>query len=118
MYLNMMVAESEKGGGSTIEVEIATLERLNQEDTRLCDELRASCRIGNNTRGGGVQQGKLSCWTLVQGGGVSKRAFSSTNAKALIDGAVSGRRHSTGGGSGDEDSGGSNPGSRKRVFSK
>lgn len=112
-----LVAESDKGG-STIEVEIATLERLNQEDTRLCDDLRASCRIGNNTRGGGVQQGKLSCWALVQGGGVSKRAFSSSTAKALIDGAVSGRRQSTGTGSGDDDSGGSNPGSRKRVFSK
>lgn len=112
------INNTDVNGGSTIEAEIATLERLNHEDTRLCDELKSSCRIGHNTKGGGVQQGKASCWALVQGGGISNKGLLAAG-KGDHDGtAAAGASESNGSGSGEDDGAGSTPGSRKRAFSK
>lgn len=125
-----------------MEAEISTLELLNQRDTMLCDDLRASCRIGPAAKiaaaggglggggggAGGVGGSKPSCWALLEGVGVPKQGLSSSlpapsGAQLRRNGKA--RRDSGGGGGGtgsedDEDTGGAEGGSdsRKRVFSK
>lgn len=104
-----------ENGGSTIDAEIATLERLNQQDSQLCDELRASCTIGNssrNTKTSGGQQVARSCWSLVQGA-LPKGPFSGTTSPRSAE------KGAKAGGKGDGDrEGGESSGAKKRVFSK
>lgn len=98
----------------------------------LCDDLRASCRIGAAAKAsGGAGMGaagglnpnsKPSCWALVEGVGTPKRRLlssvpSGNGAQLRRQAGQSRRDHGGGGGSGDyEENGG--PYSRKRVFSK
>lgn len=106
--------------------EIATIDRLNDEDAKLCEELRVSCRVDSNGKpgegGGGGNRG-FSCWTLAQGDGVPKK-ISTSSAMSLAGGgdseeAAPRRRSSTsGGGSAEDDGDGDTSSSRKRVFSK
>lgn len=113
---------------TSIDADIATLERLNKLDAKLCEDLRHSCRL--NTSGvvssksrGQNHQEKPSCWALVTGAGVSKKAFSSSASISLggdgndTEGGRDGSRRDGSGGE-DDDGTGNTSNSRKRVFSK
>lgn len=104
-----------ENGGSTIDAEIATLERLNNQDSQLCDELRASCTIGisnRNAKTSGGQQVARSCWSLVQGA-LPKGPFSGTTSPRSAE------KGAKAGGKGDGDrEGGESSSAKKRVFSK
>lgn len=114
----MFAVGAENNGGSSIESEIAMLERLNLDEARLCDEVQAACRLKNAGNGGGgtannkaakgegrspdKKQQRPSCWAIAtfDDGNKNSTAVSKTSLSLSSSPLSSSLLAGNGGGSG------------------